>query len=492
MALPGVVTYAVLLGALVFASGAGARVVPTGAEQAPPHRLSNLAPPLIAGPALSSDGLVWAESERAGGYRLRAEGPAGIRELGDIGRATELDLDADGARIAYARHDDAPACPRGRCPRLLADEVFSGTLDSPLERIAGCRRGEAGCPVRDIPARHVLATSDAIAFSLASSSRIEVRNYDADPSAAVRRFPGGPEFALAGRYALVEAPLSGKDLDAATIFDRITGASVDAKGAVLNPSAIHADGALQDDGKALYSTAGNHYVWKFPGAATSHPVKEPGAKLAPAEECAGSNISLRQDTILWQYDRCDRRGGVTEFVLTDLAGERVARLPSIRDRAGDVAFDGTHLAWATRTCALVSLAEVTLDKATWSIGADVPRAPRIACPVPDALRPARRASASGAVTVPLRCPASARYGCAGSLSLYRRVPKSRTYYAGKAFADSENALLLAGGHARFSLQLPHRQFAILRRQGSMRVEVDVLRGARVSRAIRFVLLAPKR
>jgi hypothetical protein len=135
--------------------------------------------------------------------------------------------------------------------------------------------------------RRCLATTDAIAFSLASSSQIEVRNYDADPSAAVRRVPGGPEFALAGRYALVEAPLSGKDLDAATIFDRITGASVDANRAVLNPSALHAGGALQDDGKALYSITSDHYVCKFPGAATSHPVKEPGAKLASAEKRLG-------------------------------------------------------------------------------------------------------------------------------------------------------------------------------------------------------------
>jgi hypothetical protein len=471
---------------LVAPPTAGARVLPTQAEPGPARNPSYLTPPLIAGPALSRDGLVWAESERSGGYRLRAESPAGPRTLAQIRPALELRLDAAGARIAYARHDWAPVCARGRCPRLLADEVFSGTLDSPLERLAGCHRGEAGCPLRDTPPTAVSVAEDAVAISLPEARGIEVRNYDA----ADHRFPGGPYFTLAGRY-LLASEATAQDSTAATIFDRITGQRFDARGAYLN---LSGGGPLQADGKAIYNISGNGLAWKLPGASEAHPIQRPASQLPKQEECAGEDIALRDDVILWQYERCDPRGPVTEFVITDLAGERVLRVPLVRDRIGDVAFDGTRLAWATKTCALVSLAEITLDRTTWTTGSDFPRVPASSCPAPTVSGSDLRASRSGGVTVSVGCPANASYGCTGGLALYRRVQVSRRYRAGKDFAGGTSAALLAGGERRIRIQLRHKQFAILRRDRRMRIELDVLgaNSAKPQRRITALLRAPAR
>ena len=451
-------------------SAAQAELFETTADAAPVRSPTYISRPIIGGPALTRAGIVWAQSRQDGGYALMLGDANGARQLATLGSAIELQVGAEGDRIAAAHNDWYVACRGGRCPKPLADEVFTGTTDSPFTRLTGCTVGEPGCITHLQPATKIRVTDDAVAFTRSFARDVEVHNFEADASAAVRRFPGGPEFALAGRYLAVQATTD----DKSTVYDRWTGEALYTVNSI-GPYALDTDGTIV---AALWPNGG--WVWMSPSDPTPHPLTPP-PPVAPAGEGSSTSVALRNSTLAWLYDIT---GVGSEFVFQELHGDRMLRLPTFtsRTRKSDFAFDGRQLAWSEETCGATFIARVQFDPGRFT-ASEFPATPTGSCALAMPSLSSHRVTESGGLMVALRCPASAQLGCQGGLNLSGR---GRAY----AFMGGAQVLMRRDTTRSVRIQLRHRALAALLRDRRVRADLASEGAGRASHHVRFMLLRP--
>jgi hypothetical protein len=282
--------------------------------------------------------------------------------------------------------------------------------------------------VREFPTV-VAATGDAIAFADGCGNPVTELFPITAPYRVDADIAGPFGFALAGRYAAGLAPnqVSGSSTpEVLDVFDRLTG-NVTQRYTLAVPAAYV---LLQDDGTILVQGTDGYTRLGHPGASDL---------VLSAVPRAANVIGLAAGRVAYQAL------GSQVMTVADLAGDRLASAPT-NFATGEPAFDGSHLAWAVRPCAMTFVY-------VWDLNGRAPSIPaNVTCPSPRLSFTPRVRGGARTVSIRVGCPTSGRLGCAGTLRVMSTIGIGK--HGAKQLLLREYAVA-PGRSARFVARLRH-------------------------------------
>lgn len=426
------------------------RVVPVFGGEPPPAPAGDLVLPLLFGPFLAGDEVVFAE-RRADAVAVVADGPAGKRDLDAstaIDRTLEplsVDLDVAEGRVALNTYrftcNRDPACEKFRARTPDDHRTLVGPVSGPLARLSST----CGLSRADVAATAFIGPC-------------HLRN-----NALELHEEGAPSREVAGDLA--STPQVAGDFVARTILGpNVIPVGIEvlrrpALDPVYRVDAPVSEWELAPDGSVVYGLFETAKIgWSSPADPAVHLLDVPGWAIRIAG--AAERIAVMLEPAFGGIARSKR------LLVVDRAGAIRADHTEAAPIAG-IAFDGARLAWARQPCSRQSIA-------VWDLSEPAPDLPGADCTMPDPGAGAVRLGRDRRATVTLTCPATAPTGCAGvaSLSAYlRRRPSDRRRLRGSA---AESFDLLPGGAKTIAVRVKRnglRRF----RSGQLRIEITLRR-----------------
>lgn len=326
---------------------------------------------VVVGPDFAGEGVAWGQETRAGALEVVVAPPTGsptVTHRLDAPAEPDTTVGFSGLPSVFAASESALSFVEGtsRVTKRGGDFLViensgvlrAGSLTGPYERIAGSSEPHS-CPGSNQDPTSTDVEGHRIALGMTTFT-CDGRDPAGEYTVALRDLRDGTqivirtarEFALvrrvrlAGRYlAWSHQAIGGVpdevvvwDLDQNRVAYRVTATGLGVR--------FLEDFALQPDGKIALtyaprglSTPARRLAWFAPGDLRAHLVSRSAISVV---EMAGDRIVY--DSLL------DARGS-RQLVVAELTGvtRRLARFPVLRrGRVGDIAFDGTRVAWATR------------------------------------------------------------------------------------------------------------------------------------------------